>query len=37
MRAAYLKGDEADQDATNEKYERDDQPDDTPHFCFWNL
>jgi hypothetical protein len=34
VRVAYLKGDEADQDATDEKDERDDEPDDTPHLCF---
>ena len=36
VRVAYLKGDEADQDATDEEDERDDEPYDTPHF-FGNL
>jgi hypothetical protein len=34
LRVAYLKGDDADQDARDEEDERDDEPDDTPHFCF---
>ena len=34
VRVAYLKGDDADQDARDEKDESDDEPDDTPHFVF---
>jgi hypothetical protein len=34
VRVAYLKGDNADQDATYEEDERDDEPDDTPNYCF---
>jgi hypothetical protein len=32
VRITYLKRDDADQDATDEKSECDDEPDDTPHF-----
>ena len=34
-RVAYLKGDDADQDARDEEDEGDDEPYDTPHFIFY--
>lgn len=37
VKVAYLERDDADQNPEDKEQERYDEPDDTPHFCFFEL